>query len=103
MGYQKIRAIDAPKRERQSISRFEKTEEWRLMKRDLDRGLKPEEALELILTDEDREKYDLQHRRTVARFLRKYLRSHNMPYRLKSFSRETGDYFLVMHVSKRKV
>lgn len=103
MGYQKIKVADAPKRRRLVVSRFEKTQEWRLMKRDLDKGLKPGEALEIILTDDDRKKYGLQHRRTVARFLRKYIRSHNMPYKLTSFSRETGDYFLVMQALKHKI
>jgi hypothetical protein len=100
MGYKKIKATDAPKRRRLAVSRFEKTEEWQLMKRDLDKGLKPNEALELVLTEDDKKKYSLTHRRTVTRFIQKYLRSHNIPYTFKSFRRDSGDYFLVMHIPK---
>jgi hypothetical protein len=101
MAYKKIKAADAPKRRRLSVSRFEKTEDWQLMKADLDKGLKPNEALEIILTDEDKKRYRLEHRRTVTRFIKKYLQTHKLPYTLKSFGRDSGDYFLVMYVPKR--
>lgn len=100
MAYHKIKAADAPKRRRAAVSRFEKTQEWQLMKKDLDKGLKPNEALEILLTEDDRERYGLQHRRTVARFIKKYLDTHNLPYTLKSFARDTGDYFLIMNDPK---
>jgi len=101
MAYQKIKAADAPKRRRTSVSRFEKTAEWRLLKRDLEKGLKPDEAIEILLTADDKRKYGLEHRRTVARFIKKFLDSHNLPYDLKSFARESGDYFLVINDPRR--
>lgn len=101
MGYKKIKATEVPKRRRPAVSRFEKTEEWQLMKKDLDKGLKTNEALEIILTDEEKKRHKLTHRRTVTRFIKKYLQAHDMQYLFKSFSRDGSDYFLVMCVPKK--
>ncbi len=96
MAYTKITAKDVTKRSRLSVSRFEKTEEWRLMQADIDKGLKANEALQVVLTDEDKRKYRIKNRRTVARFVRKYLEQGNLPYIVKSFHRDDmGDVFIV--------
>jgi hypothetical protein len=50
----------------------------------------------VVLTDEDKAKLRITSRRTVARFIQKYLVDHNLPYTFRSFRRELGDYFLVM-------
>jgi hypothetical protein len=70
------------------------------MKAYLDKGLKPNEALEIVLTEEDKAKLRISNRRTVARFIQKYLVEHKLPYTMKSFRRDVGDYFLVMYVPK---
>jgi len=70
------------------------------MKACLDKGLKPNEALEIVLTDQDKAKLRISNRRTVARFIQKYLVDHKLPYVFKSFRRELGDYFLVMYVPR---
>lgn len=95
--FRKIKTDELPKRRRKVASLFEATPEWRLMKEALDAGLKPQEALEVVLTPADKKKYGLEHRRTVTRFIQKYVRSLKMPYTVKSFERESGTYFLVMH------
>lgn len=103
--FRKIKATEAPKRKRNQPSRFETTPEWLQMKAALDKGLKPNEALEVVLTDADKAKYKLKHRRTVTRFIKKYVRSKGLPYSIKSFNRDMGDYFLVMYdvpVQKKK-
>ncbi len=103
MAYKRLKASDAAKRRRLSVSRFEKTEEWRLMKADLDKGLKPNEVLQVMLDDDEKRKYRIRNRRTVARFIKKYLTDHKLPYTFKSFSREGADVFLVqcLPTSKR--
>lgn len=65
------------------------------MKASLDKGLKPTEALEVVLTPEDKKNYRISNRRTVARFIQKYLLDHKLPYQLKSFHRDSADFFLV--------
>lgn len=100
MPYKKIRASEIPKRPRNAVSRLEKTEEWKLMKADLDKGLKPNEAMQLILTDEDKQKYGIKNRRSVARFLQKYLADHKLPYTLKSFHRDSNDFFLIQNTRR---
>ena len=79
------------------MSRFESTEEWRLMKADIDAGLKPQEALQVILTDEDKKKYKIKNRHTVARFIKNYLDSKGLKYGVKSFRRDNGDFIVVQH------
>jgi len=98
--FRKIDASEAPKRPRKSTSRFERTGEWKQMKACLDKGLKPDEALEIVLTAEDKAKLRISNRRTVARFIQKYLADHKLPYTMKSFRRGMDDYFLVMNLSK---
>lgn len=95
--FRKIKASEAPKRRRKVASLFEATTEWRLMKEALDAGLKPQEALEVVLTPADKKKYGLEHRRTVTRFIQKYVRSLGQSYTVKSFEREMGSFFLVIH------
>lgn len=97
MAYSKVHAKDAPRRKRLSFSRFEMTEEWRLMRGDIDKGLKPQEALQVSLTDEDKKKYKITNRRTVARFVKKYLASRKLPYTVKSFHRDDRDFIIVFH------
>ncbi len=67
------------------------------MKAALDAGLKPQEALEVVLTPADKKKYGLEHRRTVTRFIQKYVKALGQPYTVKSFERDMGTYFLVMY------
>jgi hypothetical protein len=98
MAYKKIRASDIPKRPRKAVSRLEKTEEWQLMKADLEKGLKANEAMQLILTEEDKKKYGIKNRRSIVRFLQKYLTEHNLPYSLKSFQRDFGDFFVIQNL-----
>jgi hypothetical protein len=95
--YKKIKESDIPKRERKSESRFEKTPEWLAMKADIDRGLKSKEALQVALTDADKEKYRITNRRTVARFVKKYLDEQGHEYTVKSFRREDMDFIVVRH------
>lgn len=66
------------------------------MRADIDAGLQPDKVLQVVLTEADKKKYNLKHRRTVARFIKKYLQSKNLPYRVKSFHRDDeGDFFIV--------
>jgi hypothetical protein len=93
--YTKVKENDVPKRGRKSESRFEKTPEWAAMRKDLARGLKAKEALQVVLTEEDKLKYNLQNRRTVARFIKKYLEENGLDYRVDSFQRDGVDYIVV--------
>jgi len=95
--YKKVNESQIPKRRRTSVSRFENTEEWRLMKADIDNGLKPGEALQIVLTDDDKVKYKIKNRRTVVRFVQKYLDSKGLKYGIKSFRRDIGDFIVVQH------
>jgi len=68
------------------------------MRADLEKGLKVDEALQVVLTQEDKERYKIKNRRTVARFVKKYVESKKLPYIVKSFHREgVGDFLIVQH------
>jgi hypothetical protein len=100
MAYKKINATDAPKRSRISSSRFERTPDWRAMQADLEKGLKPNEVLQIMLTEEDKKRYGIKNRRTVARFLKKYLEVKKLPYAVKSFSNLGRDFVLVQYTPR---
>jgi hypothetical protein len=93
--YTKITVEAAPKRRRRSVSHFEKTQEWKLMKADLEKGLAPTEALQVVLTEHEKEKYGIRTRISVARFIKKYLVGQKLPYMVRSFRRDEGDYVIV--------
>jgi hypothetical protein len=93
--YSKIIAEAAPRRQRRSFSRFEKTEEWLLMKADLEKGIAPGEALQVVLTERDKKNYGIRTLLSVVRFLKKYLSAQNLPYTVQSFRRQEGDYIIV--------
>lgn len=95
MSYKRMSASEMLKKPRRMTPKFEGTREWELLRADLDKGLKPGEALQVLLTDEDKRKYRIKNRRTVARFIQKYLDDHQLTYFLRSFHREEGDYFQV--------
>jgi hypothetical protein len=65
------------------------------MKADLDKGVKLNEALGITLTEADRAKYRIQNRRTIARFLQKYLKGRKLPYTLNSFRQNGEDFFII--------
>lgn len=92
--YKKIRASEVkPKRTRTAVYKFETTSEWRQMKADLDKGLKPGEALLVVLGPEELAKYNIKSRRSISRFLQKYVKDSNKPYQVKGFERrETGEF-----------
>jgi len=92
VAYTKTTITKAVKRTRVRVPRFEKTKEWRMMKADIDKGLKPTDALQVIFTEEDMQKYRITNRRTVARYVKNYLTSHKLPYRVKSFQVAGGGF-----------
>jgi len=97
VAYSKINVAKAPKRKRKAVSRFEATPEWRLMKADMDKGLKPTEALQVIFGEADKERYNIRNRRSIARFIQKYIRTQDLPYKVTSFERrETGDFIVLV-------
>lgn len=98
--YRKVKVSAIPKRRRLSISRFEKTKEWKLMEKDLERGLKPNEALQIVFTEEDKKKYQIKNRLTIARFLKKYLSTHKLSHSVKTFGGEEGDFIVVQHKTR---
>jgi hypothetical protein len=100
MAYKKIPVSEIPKQSRAKLSRFERTSEWKMMRADLEKGLNSKEALQLVVTDEEKAKYGIQNRRTIARFLQKYLADHKLPYVLKSFRREQGDFFFIQNARR---
>jgi hypothetical protein len=70
------------------------------MRADLENGLMADEALQVVLTEKDKERYKIKNRRTVARFVRKYIESKKLPYVVKSFHRDDmGASFLCSTVS----
>ncbi len=95
MAFKLIHASDVPRRPRKAGSRFENTNEWKFAKAKLDKGLAPTEAIGISLSDDDKVNYGLKNRRTIARFIVKYLSDHELPYTLKSFSEGTTDFFFI--------
>ncbi len=98
--YGKIKAADVPTRGRKSESRFERSPDWKAMKADIDRGLKPNEALQIALTEEEKKQLGISNRRTIARFLQLYLAAKDLP--CESFHREQLDHVLVLHAGHAK-
>ncbi len=66
------------------------------MKADLDRGLKPTEALQVIFTRQDQQKYNLRNRRSIARFIQKYIAARDLPYKVTSFEDRAAGSFVIM-------
>lgn len=94
--YRKLKRNEVPKRTRISIPKLSRTKEWKAMKADIDAGLKPNEALQIVLNDEDKAKYGIKSRRACSRFIKAYLAEKKLPYTVKSFSRNgEGDFFIV--------
>jgi len=97
VAYKKTTLAKAAKLTRVRIPRFEKTAEWQRMRADLEKGLKPDEALSVSFTEADMQKYRITNRRTVARYVKKYLAAHQLPYKVKSFqSQQLGGFHVLV-------
>ncbi len=103
--YNKIKAHEAkPTKTRRVATRFEKTPEWAMMRKDLERGLNLGEALHAVFTPEDREKYGINYARSIPRFLHKFLDKAGLPYKIRAFeTKATGAYnVLVTYEAAKK-
>jgi hypothetical protein len=98
--FKKIKASEIPKRKRTSVTRFEKTKEWTEMRASLHEGLRANQALQVILTPEDKKKYRIKSLRSCARFVQKYLREAKLPYKASAFHIEAGDVIIVEHAHR---
>ena len=92
---QEGRISQVPKRGRKAESGFERTEDWRVMKSRIDKGLKPGAAVWATLTEDDKEQMGIMNRRTIARFVQKYLASVGKEYTVKAFHRDDMDFIVV--------
>lgn len=98
----RIAISDIPKRSRRAKpSRFESTEAWKDLKREIDRGLGEQEAIQTTLTDDDKKKYRIPNRRTTARFIKKYIVSKKLKYTVKSFHTSDGESYFVSNEPPR--
>jgi hypothetical protein len=77
--YTKTKA-DIPKRTRKAPALFEKTTEWKLMKADMDKGLKPGEKLNVVMSEYDLKACGITQPRTVARFITRYIKDNKLGY-----------------------
>lgn len=90
-----MRGAPLPKRTRKQESRFAVTPLWTRMQKDIDTGLKPNEFLQLVLTPEEKEAIGIKNRRTIARFVKSYIKSKHLRYLVSSFNRDGSDYIVV--------
>lgn len=90
-----VKENEVPKRERKTESKFERTEEWKRMKTCLDKGWKAKQSLQLTMTPEDMERFGLINRRSIVRFIQKYLEANGLEYTVKSFHRDDLDFVVV--------
>jgi hypothetical protein len=96
--YSKINVNQIPKKKSGVPPRlFENTKEWQLMKADIDRGLAPQEAAQAGLTPEDRKKYGITGRRTMARFVKKYVTERGLKYTVKAYTKDNVFYVAVIN------
>lgn len=70
-----INAADIMKKYRPAQSGVESLSHWPLVKATIDDGLPPQAGVELMVTDELAEARNIAGKRTVSRFLKKYVES----------------------------
>jgi hypothetical protein len=95
--YAKVKVTDLPARTLKRESRFEGTEEWKQMRADIERGLKPKDALQIGFTKADMAAIGLSNRRAIQRFIQGYLAEHNHPYVVSCVRNGDTDFIIVQH------
>lgn len=85
-----LRKQDLPKRKRNSIPRFSKTDLWLDLKADIDEGLKPQQGVWGILTPEEMTKYHIKDLRACKRFVQAYLEEKGLPYQVERKNTHEG-------------
>jgi hypothetical protein len=91
----------AQKPTRVRIPRFERTKEWTQLRDALEKGLKPDEVLAVTLTEADMRKYRITNRRTVSRYVQKYVAAHKLPYKVQGFQAIGGFFVQVKRMSDK--
>lgn len=95
--YRRTKEHSLPKPSRKYKSAFEDTREWKMMREDLEKGLKPGEALEVSLSGKDLERIGLLQR-NIARWIGIYLERNGMTkYKVLNFRRAGLTYIVVKH------
>ncbi len=100
MSFTRTTIAKAPKLTRRRIPRFEKTKEWGMLRDALEQGLKPTEAVDVFFSEAEMRKYRITNRRTVARYVAKYIAANKLPYTIKSFGETTGFHVQVYRPQK---
>lgn len=93
----RLKIGEGPKRQRIQPSRFESTPHWREMKKALAAGIGESEYIQIQLTPEEQAEYKLKHRRTIARFLKKYVQDNSLRYSVNSFNNGGDVYFRILN------
>ena len=104
--YKKVKRNQVPTRERKQESKFESAPEWRSMRADLDRGLKPDESCYLQFAPEDWKRIGLSGEAlegrnvsagtvSVRRFIQKYLAEKGLKYRVRAVHSGGFDFVIV--------
>lgn len=92
MSFLRTTVDKAPKQTRHRVPRFERTKEWAQLRAALEKGLKSTEAVSVIFTDAEMKAYRITNRRTVARYVQKFIKDHKLPYKVRSFSLPGGGF-----------
>ena len=95
-------AKQVARRTRKVASLFESAPDWAKLKRDLDHGRIPALGAQIALTDADNAEYGITSRRTVPRFIQRYIKDNALPYVVESFRRDGVDYVKVYPVAGKK-
>jgi hypothetical protein len=93
--YKRVKPDEAPKRLRKTESKFETTPVWAELKKDLDKGWKGEDVLQVVITPADKKSLGITNPRTVPRFLRRYFEQNELQYKLKTVRRGDVDVILI--------
>ena len=101
MAFIKTTVDKAQKPTRKRVPRFERTPEWKQLKAALDKGLKPDEVLAVTLTEADMRKYRITNRRTVSRYVQRYVAALKLPYKVQGFQAVGGFFVQVKRVDVR--
>lgn len=92
MRIERVKESKFTKRKRlNDVPRFGRTNAWKQLKAEIDKGISPHTGIQMTLTEEDKQEYRIKNRRTITRFIEKYVKSKGLSYTVRGIRGLSGD------------
>lgn len=90
-----LQEVDIPKRKLTRIPRIFQTVDWKIALTKMAEGLKPGEAIMIVLSPEEMKQYGIKSIRTASRPIKQHVKIHGLPYKVTAKNTAEGGVIVI--------